>query len=49
MELLAAFDALSHSVLQDYVARRQEENLQLDFKTLAEPRGDAYGRRAPCC
>lgn len=37
MELLATFDALSLPVLQDYVARRQEENLQLDFKTLAEP------------
>src|ERR1700724_1627763 len=43
MELLVAFDALSLAVLQDYVSRRQEENLQIDFKTLAEPnmeRGD---------
>jgi hypothetical protein len=43
MELLAAFEALSLATLQDYVSRQQEENLQLDFKTLAEPnmeRGD---------
>jgi hypothetical protein len=37
MELLATFEALSLAVLQDYVSRGQEENLQLDFKTLSEP------------
>lgn len=37
MELLSVFEALSLAVLQDYVSRQQEENLQLDFKTLAEP------------
>jgi Putative DNA-binding domain len=37
MELLATFEALSLAVLQDYVSRQQEENLQLDFKTLSEP------------
>jgi hypothetical protein len=43
MELFATFEALSLAMLQDYVSRRQEENLQLDFKTLVEPnmeRGD---------
>ena len=43
MELLVVFEELSASMLQDYVSRRQEENLQLDFKTLTEPkmeRGD---------
>jgi hypothetical protein len=38
MELLATFEALSLAVLQDYVSRQQEENLQLDFKTLTEPK-----------
>jgi hypothetical protein len=43
MELLATFEALSLAVLEDYVSRQQEENLQLDFNTLVEPnmeRGD---------
>ena len=36
MELLATFETLSLPMLQDYVSRQQEENPQLDFKTLAE-------------
>jgi hypothetical protein len=43
MDLLETFETLSLTSLQEFVSRRQEENLQLDFKTLAEPnmeRGD---------
>jgi hypothetical protein len=43
MDLLTAFDSLSLETLRDYVACQQEENLQLEFKTLPEPdlrRGD---------
>jgi hypothetical protein len=36
MDLLDAFLALSLEELQAYQARRQEENLQLDFKLLNE-------------
>jgi len=49
MDLLASFEALSLVMLTDYVSHRQEENLQLDFKTLSDPsmeRGDDKRRLA---
>lgn len=49
MDLFTAFEELSLRTLQDYVVRGQEENLQLEFKTLSEPnmeRGDDKGALA---
>jgi len=37
MDLAATFDSLSREALEGYVARKQEENLQLEFKTLSTP------------
>jgi Putative DNA-binding domain len=37
MDLVATFESISRDVLEGFVARQQEEHLQLEFKRLTEP------------